>query len=152
MGGHYHELVERAPAIRRVITQEEVRFRRTLDRGRAELDAHTGRPAPGGTLSGEVAFYLKATHGLPIQVTKDIVEERGYTVDMVGFSAAEDEHSVRSGGGQAMGRIESSDAYRDLLNQLKDSGSLPDTGVLYDPYSSLERGTILLGLLSMGSL
>ncbi len=38
MGGHYTELVERAEAIKKVITQEEQRFRRTLDRGLDELD------------------------------------------------------------------------------------------------------------------
>ena len=150
MGNHYHELVERAPAIRRVITQEEERFRRTLDRGTAELDARLAELPPGGTLSGEVAFYLKATHGLPIQVTKDIVEERGYSVDMAGFSAAEEEHSLRSGGGQAMGVIESSETYRNLLARLKAAGDLSESGVVYDPYSGLDRHTLLVALLVDG--
>ena len=150
MGGHYSELIERAPAIRRVITQEEERFRHTLDRGTAELEAQLAALPAGGTLSGEAAFYLKATHGLPIQVTKDIVEERGYSVDMAGFEAAEGEHSLRSGGGQAMGVIESSEVYRDLLSSLTASGDLPGSGVVYDPYSSLERGSLVLGLLVDG--
>ncbi len=150
MGGHYRELVERAPAIRRVITQEEERFRRTLDRGTAELEAQLAALPSGGTLSGDMAFYLKATHGLPIQVTKDIVEERGYQVDMAGFVAAEEEHSLRSGGGQAMGVIESGEVYRDLLANLKAAGALPDDGVGYDPYSSLERDTRVVALLVDG--
>ena len=150
MGGHYPELIERAPAIRRVITQEEERFRRTLDRGTAELDALLAVLPPGGTLPGKAAFELKATHGLPIQVTKDIVEERGYAVDMAGFEAAEEEHSIRSGGGHAMGVIERGEVYRDLLNELKFSGQLPETGVGYDPYSGPERNSRLLGLLVDG--
>ncbi len=150
MGGHYTDLVERAPAIRRVITQEEERFRRTLDRGTAELEAQLAALPEGGTLSGEKAFYLKATHGLPIQVTKDIVEERGYNVDMAGYEAAETEHSVRSGGGQAMGIIESGEVYRDLLAGLKASGALSATGVSYDPYSSTERDSRIVALLVDG--
>jgi len=39
----------------------------------------------------------QATLGLPIQVTKDIVEERGYTVDLSGFDSAEQEHAKVSG-------------------------------------------------------
>ena len=39
MGGHYTELVERAENIKKAITQEEIRFRRTLDRGLGELEA-----------------------------------------------------------------------------------------------------------------
>jgi alanyl-tRNA synthetase len=150
MGGHYHELVERAPAITRIITQEEERFRRTLDRGTAELEAQLAALPEGGTLSGETAFYLKATHGLPIQVTKDIVEERGYHVDMAGYEAAEADHSLRSGGGQAMGVIESGEVYRDVLAHLKASGALPETGVVYDPYSSTERDSRVLALLVDG--
>jgi alanyl-tRNA synthetase len=150
MGGHYHELLERAPAITRIITQEEERFRRTLDRGTAELEAQLAALPEGGTLSGETAFYLKATHGLPIQVTKDIVEERGYHVDMAGYEAAEGEHSLRSGGGQAMGIIESGEVYRDVLASLKGSGALPDTGVGYDPYSATERDSRVLALLVEG--
>ncbi|HYO89478.1 MAG TPA: alanine--tRNA ligase [Candidatus Limnocylindrales bacterium] len=150
MGGHYTELVERAPAIRRVITQEEERFRRTLDRGTAELEGQLAALPDGGTLSGETAFYLKATHGLPIQVTKDIVEERGYSVDMAGYEAAEQEHSLRSGGGQVMGVIESGETYRELLAQLKASGALPESGATYDPYSSTERQTRIVALLVDG--
>ncbi len=134
MGGHYTELVERADAIKRVITQEEERFRRTMDRGMTELEAELAALSPGGQLSGDVVFYLKASLGLPAQVTKDIAEERGYTIDDAGFLRAEEQHSIASGGGKAMGKIASADVYADILNTLKTSGTLPDTGVLYDPY------------------
>lgn len=78
-GRHYTESTERATAIKKVITQEEIRFRRTLDRGLAELNAELDMLAKEGRqeLPGRVAFYLKATLGLPIQVIKDIAEERG---------------------------------------------------------------------------
>ena len=88
MGGHYHELVERREAIRKAITQEEVRFRRTLDRGLAELDTLLGKLTPGGVLSGADAFFLKSSLGLPFEVTRDIAQEKGYTVDEKGFLKA----------------------------------------------------------------
>ncbi len=107
MGGHYTDLVEKAAIIKRTITREEERFRRTMDRGLGELEAELAKLPPGGQLSGEVAFYLKATLGLPIQVTKDVAEERGYTVDLSSFASAEQEHALVSGGGKAMGEIAS---------------------------------------------
>jgi alanyl-tRNA synthetase len=151
MGVHYTDLIERREAIKRVITLEEERFRRTMDRGVEELEGLLARLPVGGTLAGTDAFYLKATLGLPIQVTKDIAEERGYHVDMAGFEAAEEEHGVLSGGGQAMGTIQSADTYRDLLVSLKSSGALGEEGVQYDPYGDTEVKDRLLALVQNGS-
>jgi len=150
MGGHYTDLVERRAAIKHVITQEEQRFRRTMDRGVAELEEMLSELSPGGTLDGNAAFYLKATLGLPIQVTKDIVEERGYQVDMESFNAAEEDHSLRSGGGQAMGEIATGEEYKAALAALKTAGALPDSGVAYDPYGATEIQTTLVGMLQNG--
>ncbi|CAG0989366.1 hypothetical protein ARNL5_03112, partial [Anaerolineae bacterium] len=124
--------------IKKVITQEEERFRRTLDRGVEELEAELSKLPEGGVLPGGVVFYLKATLGLPDQVTKDIVEERGYSVDMAGFRAAEAEHAIRSGGGQAMGEIDAVNVYKDTLAQLQAGGALASRGVVYNPYGSLQ--------------
>jgi alanyl-tRNA synthetase len=150
MGGHYTELVERAEAIKKVITQEEVRFRRTMDRGMAELDAMLDKLPAGGTLAGERAFYLKATLGLPIQVIKDIAEERGYHLDDSGFATAEQEHAGVSGGGQAMGRIASNEAYTELLARLKVGGQLGESGVSYKPYGKTALKSKVLALLQDG--
>jgi alanyl-tRNA synthetase len=103
MGNHYTDLKDKAESIKRTITLEEERFHRTMDRGLNELDVMLDELPEGGQLSGENAFYLKATLGLPIQVTKDVAEERGYTVDMAGYNKEEEKHALISGGGQAMG-------------------------------------------------
>jgi alanyl-tRNA synthetase len=150
MGEHYVELVERAEAIKKTITQEEVRFRRTLDRGLSELEAMLDALPPGGQLDGEKAFYLKATLGLPIQVIKDIAEERGYTVDDSGFESAEKEHTTVSGGGQAMGAITSNEAYTTVLNALKTADILGEKGVDYNPYGSTTIDTKVAALLQDG--
>ena len=150
MGEHYSDLVDRAEAIKKTITLEEERFRRTLDRGLAELDDMLQELSDGGELSGENAFYLKATLGLPIQVTKDIAEERGYGVDMSGFETAAEEHAAVSGGGQAMGEIASAEVYRDLLESLQSSGELSEVGVDYQPYGSTTLSATVLALIQNG--
>ena len=151
MGEHYSELVKGADDIKRMITLEEERFHRTMDRGLTELDDMLAQFGDDRELSGEQAFYLKATLGLPFQVTKDVVEERGYTVHEAGFSAAEAEHALISGGGQAMGEIESGDFYRALLADLGAAGQLSESGVIYDPYTDEAAESDVLALIQDGA-
>lgn len=150
MGSHYSDIVERADAIKRTITREEERFHRTMDAGLTELNDLLAALPEAGTLPGDQAFYLKATLGLPIQVTKDIAEERGYSVDMAGFQTAEDEHAEVSGGGKAMGQIASVEAYTELLNRLKAEQTLPEDGVSYEPYGPTRLDAALLTMMQHG--
>ncbi|MCU0475036.1 MAG: alanine--tRNA ligase [Anaerolineae bacterium] len=154
MGDHYGELKAKADLIQAVITKEETMFHRTLDQGLAELDGLlNGQPA-GSVLGGASAFYLKATLGLPLEVIKDVVEERGYQLDLDGFAEAEANHSLVSGGGKAMGKIESAESYAALLAELKRGGKLPDAGVTYSPYGAptLRNVTVLAILGESGQI
>ena len=144
MGEHYSELVDQAESIKRIITLEEERFQRTMERGLNELELMLDEIDEGGELPGERAFYLKATLGLPFQVTKDVVEERGYTIDENGFAVAEAEHARISGGGQAMGEIDSGEFYRQLQDEL------PKGGVTYIPYTDSPVKTSVLALVQNG--
>lgn len=152
MGDHYTDLVEKADYIKKAITKEEVLFRRTLDRGLEELNERLDalQQADNKVLAGDDAFFLKATLGLPIQVTKDIAEERGFTIDMEGFAKAEEQHALDSGAGQAMGTIDSVEAYSALLDQLKADKVLPVTGVDYQPYGSTVVNTAVVALMQDG--
>ena len=150
MGAHYSELVEGAESIKHAITLEEERFHRTMDRGLIELDELLAQLGDSRELPGQRAFYLKATLGLPFQVTKDVAEERGYSVDEAGFAAAEAEHAVISGGGRAIGEIETGDFYRGLLAELQASGLLPSSGVAYNPYSDDASESAALALIQDG--
>ncbi|NJR12878.1 alanine--tRNA ligase, partial [bacterium] len=150
MSSHYTELVEKAERIKHIISQEEERFFRTLERGLSELDEMLTALPAGGTLAGDKAFYLKSTLGLPIQVTKDIAEERGYTLDMTSYESAEEQHSLISGGGQAMGHMGSAEAYKALLAQLQAEGELPSEGVLYNPYDPRPIESRVVALLQNG--
>ena len=150
MGEHYVELSERAEAIKRTITLEEERFHRTMERGLAELNTMLDELAPGGEISGDQAFYLKATLGLPIQVTKDIAEERAFSVDMAGFESAENQHSLVSGAGQAMGTIASVETYTALLSDLVSKAQLTQSGVEYNPYNPRPVETQVIAILQDG--
>ena len=151
MGGHYMELKERAEAIKKTITREEERFRRTLDSGLEELNAMLDELPAGGILSGEKVFYLKSTLGLPVRVTQDVAEERGYQIDEAGLATAEEEHALVSGGGQAMGIIDQGETYNALLNDLQSSGRLPQTGVEYLPYGDTSIDAQVLTVLHDGN-
>lgn len=152
MGSHYTEIVERAESIKKIITQEEIRFRRTLDRGLSELEAELDTLAQTGErlLSGKTAFYLKATLGLPIQVIKDVAEERGFGVDEAAFNTEEDQHSAVSGGGLAMGQIDMGEIYKTTFADLKQHKQLREQGVAYDPYGPLQVEDAVLALFREG--
>ena len=87
MGGVYPELKERSALISKVIVEEETRFRETLDRGVGILDEQM-RTANSKEIAGAVAFQLYDTYGFPIDLTRVIAQERGWTVDGAGFETA----------------------------------------------------------------
>jgi alanyl-tRNA synthetase len=151
MGGHYTELVDKREAIRRAITNEEIRFRRAMDRALAELDEMLAALKQGGELPGQLAFRLHAEKGLPLEITRDIAQERGYTVDEVGFREAQKHHENVSRGvaGGAFGAIDMGEAYRTALNELRSQG-LIQQGVVQDQYGALTRSARVLAILRDG--
>ena len=96
--GEYKDLREKQEYITKVIRTEEENFARTIDAGMkifTELfDAHK---AAGETVfSGADAFKLYDTYGFPIDLTKEMVEEQGMTVDEDGFKALMKEQKERA--------------------------------------------------------
>jgi alanyl-tRNA synthetase len=98
MGGAYPELVERRESILRVAQTEEERFNRTLDQGLALVDEAMEKAEAKNTrlFPGSVAFLLHDTYGFPVEVTREIVEERGFVLDLDEFEAAMEEQRVRA--------------------------------------------------------
>src|SRR5690606_39081099 len=82
------ELVRAEALIVETLKLEETRFRRTLERGLAILDAETGALETGQNLAGETAFTLYDTYGFPLDLTQDALKPRGIGVDVEGFNAA----------------------------------------------------------------
>lgn len=79
----YPELIDKQELIKKVIANEEASFSKTIDQGLTILNDLT---ANGGTLSGEDAFRLYDTYGFPLDLTRDILAEKGMTVDEDGFN------------------------------------------------------------------
>ena len=153
MGEAYPEIVERREAIERTITNEEIRFRRAMDRALAELETMLGALEPGGTLPGDLAFRLHAEKGLPLEITRDIAQEQGFGVDEDGFRAAQAHHEAVSRGvdGGAFGAIDMGEAYSAALTTLRDQG-LIDGRVKQDQYGPLSLETRLVAILRDGEL
>ncbi len=86
----YPELEEKKDFIFNVLTQEENKFNKTIDQGLGILNDMEEAMVKEGkkTLSGEDAFRLYDTYGFPLDLTMEILEEKGIGVDEEGFKAA----------------------------------------------------------------
>ena len=86
----YPELDEKKNMIFKVLTEEENKFNKTIDTGLnilAEMEAKISEEG-NKTLSGDDAFKLYDTYGFPLDLTKEILEEKGFSVDEEGFKKA----------------------------------------------------------------
>ena len=96
----YPELEEKKDFIFNVIAKEEAQFNKTIDQGLSILaDMEKEMKKNGETvLSGENAFKLYDTYGFPIDLTSEILEEKGLTYDKEGFEKAQKEQRAKSEG------------------------------------------------------
>ncbi len=85
MGEDYPEVVTNLDLICGVLQREEDQFRRTLRTGLGILDDHLAQLGDNKVLAGSAAFQLHDTYGFPLEVTSEIVAERGIEVDLDGF-------------------------------------------------------------------
>lgn len=94
----YPELEEKQSMILKVLSEEEDKFNKTIDQGLVILgEMEEGmRQAGEKNLSGEQAFKLYDTYGFPLDLTKEILEEKGWGVDEEGFTAAMKEQKEKA--------------------------------------------------------
>ena len=153
-GDAYPELVKNREIILSSLTREEKRFKRTVEAGLTYLNDLVAELQKNGrkVLDGKEAFELYATHGLPLELTRDILREQGLDVDEKGFRAAMEEHRIASGGGKAMGALggEDADLYREIFEELQSNGKIPAEGIAYDPYHDLNMEGEVLALVKDG--
>ncbi|MCT8976926.1 alanine--tRNA ligase [Clostridium sp. CX1] len=85
--GNYPELEEKREYIKKVIKLEEERFDETIDSGMQILNEYIEelQNSSAFVLSGERVFKLYDTYGFPLELTQEILEEKGMTVDIEGF-------------------------------------------------------------------
>jgi alanyl-tRNA synthetase len=110
MGTAYPELVATHEVVRGVIEREETAFRDTLQRGVEMLDAIVVE----GDVSGDDAFFLHDTLGFPIDLTREIAEERGHEVDLGGFEARMAEQRARAQAATAQAKAKAADGMIDI--------------------------------------
>ncbi len=94
----YPELEEKKAFILNVLTQEEDKFDNTIDQGLAILADMEAEMASKGekVLSGENAFKLYDTYGFPVDLTAEILEEKGMSLDEEGFTACMKEQKEKA--------------------------------------------------------
>lgn len=99
-GDTYPELLPKRDFSAKVVHSEEERFGRALDRGLHEFEILRRSVEEKGerVLPGEAVFDLMATYGLPVEVTEELAEDAGLTIDREGLEAAMAAHADRSSG------------------------------------------------------
>jgi alanyl-tRNA synthetase len=154
MGAVFPELANRRQFILTTITQEEERFLRTLDLGLSRLDEELDEleGKAGKILPGDAAFRLYDTFGLPLEITRDVAEERGFGVDEAGYHTALDEQRRRA---RQADKFELQDEealkrYTEVLADLQQQGLLGKEGVVHDPYSVTELEATAVAILRDG--
>ncbi|MBN1178316.1 MAG: alanine--tRNA ligase [Anaerolineae bacterium] len=154
MGPIFPELEKRREFILTTIVQEERRFLHTLDMGLARLDEVLAEvKGRGETLvPGEDAFRLYDTFGLPLEITRDLVEEHGFSVDVAGYQEALAAQRARARAAEVFESVDEEGlrVYRDLLETLQRKGALGPSGVVHDPYATTTLETRVAAILRDG--
>ena len=142
----YPELAERKAFILEQVRQEETLFRQTLRHGLARLeDEMADGNLAEGMLPGENAFRLYDTYGLPLEITREIVEERGFLVDIEGYKIEEEIARGKARAASNLGGTwdNSSEALLSLLKSLSPTQ--------FVGYTQIESQSKIVGLLVDGT-
>ncbi len=119
MGEAYPETIRAREIIERATKSEEERFFETLERGLEILDEEIAGLGDKKELSGETAFKLYDTFGFPLDLTADILRDKGITIDEAAFETAMEGQRTRA---RSAWKGADSDATGDLYKELSGSG------------------------------
>ncbi len=137
--GAYPELEEKFEYIEKVIKNEEERFAETIDQGLVILEDYIKEIKSAGekTLGGDKAFKLYDTYGFPIDLTKEIAEEKEIIVDEDGFTALMNEQKERAR--SARGDMEDAAWEEDIFKFIKDA-------TIFEGYTADETESKILAI------
>ena len=137
----YPELAEKEAYIYKIISIEEERFAETIDYGLSILNGHieTLEADGGQELDGDTAFMLYDTYGFPFDLTLEILEEKGMTVDEEAFKVAMNEQRTRARA--ARGESNYMGAEETVYNQLN-----PDMTTEFVGYKQLTTKSTVVAL------
>ena len=129
----YPELEEKQDFILKVLTQEEEKFAKTIDQGLAILSEMEDKMVAAGSkeLSGQDTFKLYDTYGFPVDLTAEILEEKGFGYDEASFKACMEEQRAKARGARKETNYMGADAnvYNDIDSAITST---------FDGYDKLE--------------
>ncbi len=117
MGESYPEIVANQGFITDVVRREEERFRRTLATGTEILDSALAKLDQGAALEGAVAFQLHDTYGFPVELTEEILRERGVELDRAGFDVEMTAQQTRARAARDNNVGGDTEVYRQIVDQ-----------------------------------
>lgn len=151
----YPELEEKRDYIIKVIATEEESFNRTVEKGTQMLNELIEKLGENGVLSGDDAFRLHDTYGFPLDLTKEILEEKGLTLDEERFMELMKEQKLTARANQAFkggwddaaadalsGITTKFVGYKELTSETKILAMLKD-GALTDSIDSGEAAVVI---------
>jgi len=154
MGRHFREIVDRRPFILKTISEEEERFLQTLATGLARLDELMAELIASGetVILGEDAFRLYDTFGFPLDITRDVAQEHGFTVDEAGYQEALEAQRARARAAAQFGPVEAEDlqAYFRLLEELRRRDVVGEEGVELVYEQNMQRDTTVVAMMQDG--
>jgi alanyl-tRNA synthetase len=138
------ELAAKQAIVVKAIQEEEQQFIQTLESGTARLEEIiAGLPRGQQTISGDDAFKLYDTYGFPLELTVDVAQERGLSVDRAGFEASLKAQQQRSrAASQFTGEVFAIEALR-IRERLK---GLPAKDEHFVGYERTEAEAVIQGL------
>jgi alanyl-tRNA synthetase len=146
LGAAYPAMAEQRSYVSEVASREEEGFLRTLATGSGILEEQLATGVT--TVPGEVAFRLHDTYGFPIELTREIAEEAGLTVDLEGFEEAmEHQRSQARAAARAAKSVAGEQAYRSVLDV---EGPTTFVGQRPDGYAAPARVVAVLADLEPG--
>lgn len=138
MGEAYPNLIENADLVKGIVNAEEERFSTTLNNGRVYLDEQLAALGEGDVLPGKAAFMLHDTFGFPIDLTVEIAEGSGHSVDIDGFNSEMAEQKARA---RAAAKGDAWGSFNDVWTELSDE--LPATEFVGYDNESIEGARVL---------
>lgn len=148
MENAYPDLRAKEAFIRKAVQAEEEQFLRTLDRGLDLLNDEMKKLAKGGRIAGDVAFKLYDTYGFPLDLTRVIAEEKGFSVDEKQFETSmEHQRSESRKHWKGSGEEAVDPIFHEVLENLKAAHKLPE----FVGYLQMETVSPLVGLLAPGA-
>ncbi len=139
----YPELEEKKNFIFKVLSNEETQFNKTIDQGLRILSdmEETLRQSGQTVLDGASVFKLYDTYGFPVDLTKEILEEKGYTIDEDGFKAEMEQQRTRARTSREVTNYMGADAtVYDLID-----ASVATSFVGYDSLTATSTVSVLAG-------